>query len=106
MNDATILSLSEIKHKSFINAAFPQLAPDICATSTFDHALIESPKSQLVPGPGLFNDQHNCHYVRELITINKEFGIYPNPYHLDILSPSVLTTEAVDKVAYRYFGYF
>ncbi len=106
MNDATILPSSEIKHKSSINVAFLQLAPGVRAASTFDHALVEPPKSQFVLGLGLFNDQHNRHYVHKVIAINKEFGIYLGPYHLDTLFPPVFTTEAVDKVAYCYFGYF
>lgn len=91
--------LPEIEYKSLINADSPQLAPSICVANTLDQAFVEPLELQFVPGPSLFNDQNNHYYVRQVMAINKEFGIYPSSYNLNTFSPPVLTIEAVDKVA-------
>lgn len=102
VNNTTTLPLSEIEYKSSINVASPWLTSSICMASTFDKALVESRELQFVSSPSLSNNQYNCHHACKVIVINKEFGIYPDPYYLDTFSPPVFPIEAIDKVARCY----
>lgn len=98
----TILFLLKIEYKSPINAVSLRLVLSICIASTFNQALIKFLKSQFVPSLDLFDDQHNCYHARKNIAINKEFGIYSGPYHLDILFLLVFTIKTIDKVVGCY----
>lgn len=63
---------------------------------------MDPPESQFVPSPGLSDKSHNRAHARKVIALNKAFNIFPEAYRLDILSPLVLTIEAIDKIARCY----
>lgn len=89
--------------KSLINAASPQLTPGICAATTSQQALMDLLELQFFPNPGLSDESHNCAYARKAVVLNKAFNIILGAYCLNIFPLSVLTIEAIDKIARCYF---